>query len=358
MIVLHIAKIQTNVDNGVNAVVPKHVAEQRKYAETAMLNINNVQIPGVKQLRYDGSDAFPGSLPVPFNKPDIAVFHEVNVIEFIGLYKKLKKAGIPYVIVPHGEITEQALKKKWLKKKIAYFLWFNAFVKNAKKIQCLSLSEQNRVRLTDNTVVIGNGTDIPEISKSEFSDKGLKLIYIGRLERHIKGLDRLIEAIAGIADTARKNGISLDIYGPDVFGRRADIQSLIDNAGVGDLIKIYDPVFGDKKEKALLEHDIFIQTSRSEGLPLGVLEAMAYAMPVILTKGTSMMEDMKKCDGGYPAGDSVEEIKNAVLNAFSDKKEWKQKGDSGRKFIIENYSWAKIGKEEIEQYGKIINENK
>lgn len=354
MIVLHVAKIQTNLDNGVNAVVPKHVIEQGNYAQTALLNINNVSIGGVKQLQYNGSESFPESLEAPFNRPDIVVFHEVNVIEFIQLYKKLKKAGIPYIIVPHGEITEQALKKKWLKKKIAYFLWFNSFVKNAIKIQCLSESEQSRVKLTKNTVVIGNGTDIPVRTKTDFSEKGLRLIYIGRLERHIKGLDLLIGAMAKIADFARENGISLDIYGPDVLGRKADIQSLIDENGVEDLVKIYDPVFGEAKENALLSHDIFIQTSRTEGLPLGVLEAMAYAMPVILTKGTSMMESMEKCDGGYSAGSTVEEIEKALIKAYSDKKDWSKKGNNGRKFIIENYSWAKIGKEETEKYGLYI----
>lgn len=354
MIILHIAKIQTNLDNGVNAVVPKHVIEQGKYADTALLNVNDVKIDGLKQLKYKGSDNFPAYLDKPFDRPDLVVFHEANVIEFISLYKKLKKDGIPYIIVPHGEITAQALRKKWLKKKIAYFLWFNAFIKNAEKIQCLSDNEQRRVKITENTFVIGNGTDIPVKTKTGFSAKGLKLIYIGRLERYIKGLDLLVEAMSEIADFARKNGIVLDIYGPDIMGRRADIQSLIDEKNVGDLIKICDPVFGEEKEKELLAHDIFVQTSRTEGLPLGVLEAMAYGMPLILTKGTSMMECLEGCDGGYAAGSTSEEIKNAIVKAFDDRSNWGVKGGNGRNFIIKNYSWEKIGKEEVERYNKFL----
>lgn len=354
MIVLHIAKIQTNVDNGVNAVVPKHVTEQGKYAETALLNINNVRISGVNQLRYDGSDTFPGSLPAPFNKPDIAIFHEVNVIEFIELYKKLKKAGIPYIIVPHGEITEQALKKKWLKKKIAYFLWFNRFIKNAKAIQCLSQGELAESKIKTKKFISSNGTNIPRESKQYKGGSGMKLLYIGRLDWIHKGLDLMINAIGSIQDYARKNGITLDIYGPDFFGRREKVECIIAKNNVEDIVHIYDPVFGKVKTDIILSHDVFIQTSRFEGQPLGILEAMSYGMAVIATNGTNFVENIKECNGGYDAGNTESEIAAAIRTAFETKNKWSELGCNAKKFVKDKYNWEDIAKKTLVQYGRYI----
>lgn len=354
MVILHVAKIETNVDNGVNAVVPKHVAWQGKYAETALLNVNNVAIDGVRQLKYVGADSFPEALSQPFDKPDLVVFHEVNVIEFIALYKKLKKAGIPYVIVPHGEITTQALKKKWLKKKIAYFLWFNGFIKNAKAVQCLSQGEFDESKIKCNKFIASNGTDIPSESKRYNGGAGMKLLYIGRLDWVHKGLDLMINAIGSIRDFARENAISLDIYGPDFFGRREKVESIIEENNVRDIVKVHDPVFGEEKKEIILSHDVFIQTSRFEGQPLGVLEAMSYGMPVIATKGTNFVENIKECDGGYDAGETESQIADAIRTAFETKSRWQKIGNNARKFVNEKYNWDTMANKAIAQYGRYI----
>lgn len=354
MIILHISEIQTNLDNGVNAVVPKHVLEQGKYAHTALLNVNNVSINGVDQLEYDSKGDFPQYLPQPFDKPDLVVFHEVNRIEYIRLYKALLKKGIPYIIVPHGEITKTALRKKWLKKKIAYLLWFNGFIKNAKAIQCLSEGEESRISITKKLFVGSNGLYVPDKQKFSFSETGMKLVYIGRIEMKIKGLDLLVKAMADIAEFARKNGVVLNIYGPDYKGRRKQLEDLIKHFNVGDLIFVNEAIFGEEKEKVLLSNDVFIQTSRSEGLPLGVLESMSYGMPQILTKGTSMLDSLICCDGGYSAGSTVTEIKAAILNAYKDRENWAEKGSRSRSFVISNLCWGKIAQETVEKYRTLL----
>lgn len=354
MFVLHIAKIQTNLDNGVNAVVPKHVAEQGKYVTTALLNINNVKIDGVDQLKYEGAENFPGYLGAPYDRPDLVVFHEVNVIEYISLYKRLKKLGIPYIIVPHGEITEQALKKKWLKKKIAYFLWFNGFIKNAKAIQCLSNGEYEESKTKCRKFISSNGTDIPMESKLYKGEAGMRLLYIGRLDWIHKGIDMMINAIGSIQDYARDNKITLDIYGPDFFGRREKIESIIKENHVEDIVSVQDSVFGEEKKEIILNHDVFIQTSRFEGQPLGILEAMSFGMVVIATKGTNFVENIKECNGGYDAGNSEPEIAGAIRTAFEGKNQWAVLGRNAKEFVNEKYNWEAMAKRALTEYGRYI----
>lgn len=350
MVILHIANINNELSNGVHVAVPQHIKAQSKIAQVCLVNVRNINIPDVVQYEYQGAGNFPNYLPKPFNKPDIVIFHEVNYIEYIWLYKKLIKSGIPYIIVPHGSLTKTALKKKWLKKKIAYTLWFNRFVKKAAAVQCLSENEAKESVIAKKKFVVPNGMDLHEQKPMHLERNGMKLLYIGRLDAMHKGLDLLVEAIGKISDFMRKNQVMLDIYGPDYEDRLAVLRGYIQKHDVNDIIKVHDPIFGEDKKKAFDEYDIFIQTSRFEGLPMGILEALSYGMPVIATAGTNLMEEIAKYDCGYPAGQSAETIANAIIGAFNTKEKWRTKGENARRLIAEKYSWEKVAKDSVKMY--------
>lgn len=350
MVILHIANIVNIKTNGVGIAVPQHIKAQSKIAQVCLVNVRNINIPDVVQYEYQGAGNFPNYLPKPFNKPDIVIFHEVNYIEYIWLYKKLIKSGIPYIIVPHGSLTKTALKKKWLKKKIAYTLWFNRFVKKAAAVHCLSENEAKESVIAKKKFVVPNGMDLHEQKPMHLERNGMKLLYIGRLEFEIKGFDLLIDAAALICKEMRQSNMTIDIYGPNILGRRETLQKYIDNMQQGDIVKVHDPIFADEKEKAFLDYDVFIQTSRSEGMPMGILEALSYGMPVIATTGTNLMEEIVKYDCGYAAWQSVETIAEAIKKALKTKKSWQEKGKNARHLIEEKYSWEKVAKDSIKMY--------
>lgn len=354
MVILHIANIVNIKTNGVGIVVPQHIKAQSKIAQVCLVNVCNINIPDVVQHEYQGAGNFPNYLPKPFNKPDIVIFHEVNYIEYARLCKQLIKSGIPYIVVPHGSLTKTALKKKWLKKKIAYTLWFNRFVKKAAAVQCLSDNEAKESVIAKKKFVVPNGMDLHEQKPMHLERSGMKLLYIGRLEFEIKGFDLLIDAAALICKEMRQNNMTIDIYGPNILGRRETLQKYIDNKKQGDIVKVHDPIFADEKEKAFSDYDVFIQTSRSEGMPMGILEALSYGMPVIVSNGTRLMQDVERYDCGYPAGQSAETIAEAIIGAFNTKEKWRTKGENARRLIAEKYNWEKIANDSIEHYQQII----
>lgn len=354
MVILHIANIANNPANGIHVAVPLHVKAQSELAQVCLVNYPNIDVEGVTQYEYKGAKNFPNYLPAPFNKPDIVVFHGVNLPKNISIYNKLIKKHIPYIIVPHGEITRTALKKKWLKKKIAYILLFNRFIKKAAAVQCLSQNEADESVIAKKKFIVPNGMDLHEQKPIHTEREGMKLLYIGRLDPVHKGLDLMIKAVGQIADYMRKNAITLDIYGPDVAGRLAILTGYIQEENVGDIAHTHSPIFGKEKEQAYDDYDVFIQTSRFEGLPMGILEALSYGMPVIATKGTCLMEQIAERNCGYPAGEDTTGIANAIKQAYNDKASWLEKGNACRSFIKENYSWNNVAAASVKKYSELV----
>ena len=150
------------------------------------------------------------------------------------------------------------------------------------------------------------------------------------------------------------NGKIINIYGPDICGRYAYLESLIKEHGVNDIISLAHEITGEDKESVLMNTDIFIQTSRFEGMPMGILEAMSYGIPCILTEGTTMASIVEEADAGWNAGSSTREIGDAIIRAIQQKESWFEKGNNARKLIRDEYSWHNITDHTMEIYKEVI----
>lgn len=354
MVILHIAAIENNMCNGVNVIVPQHIKAQSKYADIAFINVKNIEIYGIKnQFKYSDNFAI-DSLPYPFNAPQLVVFHEAYRVEYIRISKLLRKQGIPYIIVPHGELTVMAQRKKWLKKKVANILLFNRFIKSAKALQVLSENELGNTRFKVKKIIGTNGIDVPCNSKQVFSYGAPRFIYIGRLELKIKGLDLLLAAVADMAEFLRSSHIKFHLYGPDYKGRFLAVQTLIEEKAIEDIVILSREVVGEKKIAKLLESDVFIQTSRTEGMPLGVLEALSYGIPCLVTEGTSMAGLITEYNAGWGCGCSVDDIKQAIFSAIQQQDLYVQKSKNAKQLIKEKFCWDNIAEKTINEYKKLI----
>lgn len=355
MVILHFACINDSKTNGVCVIVPQHVSAQGNYAETALINVNGIEIPAVR-MQLPFSKPFDiQMLPKPFDRPDLAVFQECYRPVYLSIAWNLRKNGIPYIIVPHGELGKEAQQKKHFKKLVANYLLFNRFTNNALAIQCLSQREFEGTAFGKRKIVGTNGVDVPLIRKKEnFSHEGVKFVYIGRLDAFHKGLDLLIEAARLSKKVLIENKCQLEIFGPDYAGRYANVERLIIENEVQDIVSLNHEILGENKIRKLLDSDIFIQTSRFEGMPLGILEAMSYALPCLVTEGTALGGVVADSCAGWVAKTDSQSIAMCLEEAIQSRSKWAEFGENGRKTVLERYSWDVIAADTVKQYKSLL----
>lgn len=353
MVIVHVAGIDEYLYRGTSVAVPQHVITQSQFANVCFININNIKIKVIEN-QFDYCSGTLKNLPSPYSTPDLVVFHEVYKLEYIKLWNYLRRNNIAYIIIPHGELSNEAQKHGALKKKIANVLLFNRFINNAIAIQYLSEREKNCSKFGKMKIIGTNGVSITDQLQKQFHSEKMVFSFIGRLDIYYKGLDLLLNAISDIKQYLIDNNCEFHIYGPDILGRLEALNELVSQNNVEDIVHIHKEVSGEEKIDVLNNTDIFIQTSRSEGMPMGIIEALGYGVPCLVTFGTTLGEMIQDEECGWACEADVSSIAKAIKIAVSDKITLNIKSNNAKMIIKRRFTWENVSRDTVEKYKKIV----
>lgn len=353
MVILHIAHISEYMFFGVNVAVPQHVIAQQEKETVGFINTAGVRLDGIEnQLSFKEPFSFK-NLPEPFNNPDLIVFHEVYQKKLLPIFLLTMMEKRPYVIIPHGCLTNTAQNKKHLKKVAGNTVIYNRIIKNALALQCLSEREMNETNFINHKFIGTNGVNVRKTEKTFNTDR-TRFIYIGRLDIEIKGFDLLIGALSRCKDFLIAHKCHFSAYGPNDDESYAIIQKMIVQNSVEGLIKLHGPVIGEKKAELLKNADCFIQCSRTEGMSMGILEALAAGLPCILTKGTGISEEVESFGAGWKCENDVDSIAEAIKSAVLRKEHFEEYSENAVSFAENFFTWSKVADEAITEYRMLL----
>ena len=121
--------------------------------------------------------------------------------------------------------------------------------------------------------VIPNPLTVKPGQTSDFKHK--RFLAIGRLTPKHKGFDLLIKAFDKFAQTNQDWYLDIVGEGPE----RDKLQNMIDNRYLGRRIKIHP--FTNDIQMYYSQASVYVLSSRWEGMPLVLVEAMAHGLPII-----------------------------------------------------------------------------
>ena len=71
---------------------------------------------------------------------------------------------------------------------------------------------------------------------------------------------------------------------------------------------------------------------------MGLIEALSYGLPCIITTGANMREEVEKYDAGWCSDFSFEGIQKSILDMINQKSLYNRKGQNAIK-LAANYEW-------------------
>lgn len=149
--------------------------------------------------------------------------------------------------------------------------------------------------------VVENGIDIPDCKKQINVNKtGKRVLFLGNLKES-KGIYDVLKAVPEVI-SKNKDSVFTFVGGWDKNKEKTgeEVEKLIKELKIPqENIEFTGPLISDDKNEILNNSDVFVFPALNEGLPLVILEALAFGLPIITTDAGCIEEVVKDGENGF-----------------------------------------------------------
>jgi glycosyltransferase involved in cell wall biosynthesis len=273
----------------------------------------------------------PEALDRHLDKNDLLVLHEGWVTNNIVAAAHARRAGVPYVVMPHGvyepawmkylkppRFLRDRLERRVLEGAAAVHMFFDS-----------EIADVRRIAPRANFITVPTGFDLPA---DRWTGGGGYLGWVGRIDPVHKGLDVLVGAISQMAPSDRP---LLRICGYDYKGGTATLQQQIDDRGLAQWVRLEGPIAGDAKTRFLQEADGYVHPSRWECHSIALLENLAMGVPCLVSSAIHIADTLKHA-GAAVLSAPQERALAAALPQLPDNRPIATRG---RALIADAFNW-------------------
>jgi glycosyltransferase involved in cell wall biosynthesis len=284
-----------------------------------------------------------------FYSPDLLHVHAVGPALIVPIARML---GLKVVFTHHGPDYKRSKWGFFAKKilKIGEFFGVkcaNKVIAVSEEIQQKAIKEYGKKDM----IFIPNGANMPE--KNVSSDMLIKFDvlpkkYIFAVGRFVseKGLHDLISAYKKINNQDFKLVIAGDDYHGTDYGNNLKKQAKESGVVLTGFIS------GKPLEELFLNAGLFVLPSCVEGLPIVLLEALSYNLPVLVSDIPSHRE-VKLNDNRYFKLGNIDELSKKIIELFNDGVSNEEK-ENYNKLLLEKYNWVTIAEKTFAVYKSLV----
>jgi poly(glycerol-phosphate) alpha-glucosyltransferase len=360
------------VANGVRKHVYFMVRAQAALGlEPAVLCLTDEQVPDIPRVLARGFRPAPLPFAVPHAllaeleawRPEVLHLHQPYFPPHVTLARWARRSRIPYVVTPHGALSPGEIRQRWHLKRPYKYLFELPTLNGAAFVQAVGAAEElEGYGVTAPVVLAPCGIDLSAVPRDldrrvlaarypMLRDKRV-FLFLGRLDPAQKGLDLLLRAFAsaGLGEAA------LVLAGPDFRGGRRRLERLVAALRPRAPVLLLGPEYGRARLDLVAGADVFVHTSRWEGMPIAVLEAAAMAIPCFLTPPADPLGRLSRSGGAV----SVEPEIGAIAEGLRRLREasaadLRRMGERAREVVASEFQWqrsARVLADAYARYGK------
>ncbi len=292
-------------------------------------------------------------------KPDIVHLHGLWSFTLHRCAVICRRWHMPYVIAPRGMLEPWSLQQKWLKKRIARWLYQDRDLKCAAALHATAESEAEQFRklgFKNPVIVSPNGVNVPDksavVSRQSLAQGKKRVLFVSRMHPK-KGVMELVEAWNKLVVSGWVCELVYTVNGDIEREYEAKVRARVKELGFEDQFVFTGALNDDEKWAAYARADLFVLPTYSENFGIVVAEALWAGVPVITTEGTPWHEiEERKCGWWIDVGVEplVVALQDAMLLPDDERIEM---GERGKKLIDEKYTWDAVVKNMAEGYGKL-----
>jgi glycosyltransferase involved in cell wall biosynthesis len=268
----------------------------------------------------------------------------------LSVWAGINKVGHRTIINPHGLEPYQTLTYKEYLKTAPYRWVFGRLFRRAARVISLGgrLTKilQNAGR-PENVVVLPNATNPvarPAAELIKHSAKPMRLLFVGRFA-HNKGIGILLEAVRQLNAEGHAPAFLLDLVGKGPLFDAMQAQYPLPN------VHFHGFMDDAGLDRVYLDDHVFVFPTLFEGMPTVVLEAMARAMPVIVTDTGATLELVDATNGIIIQKGDVADLKLAILRLIQlPPTEFAQLSAAGHAKMLARFTWEAVAARHIDLF--------
>jgi poly(glycerol-phosphate) alpha-glucosyltransferase len=291
-------------------------------------------------------------------KPDVVHVHGLWSYRSIAAAAWQRSQSRPVVFSAHGMVDSWALNFRAIRKKFGLAFFERGNLRAADCLHALNAAEAESMRalgLRNPVAVIPNGVDLPARAVREVRGRTRHLLFLGRFHPK-KGLEPFLRAWALLAserpDVAERWVV--DIAGWDDGGHLQKLRRLVRELSLQERVNFHGPVFGADKQLLLRNAHAFMLPSLSEGLPMAVLEAWAFGLPVLMTRACNLPIGFAMKAAVEISSEPAMMVKQLAA-VLDDEASLAVIGRNGRELVEKEFNWSSAASKMLGLYEWLAN---